>query len=567
MIESPAIKRFIVLHFLENPTDTVFDMVRSIHSHLKSKFVADEIVFVKSRGIYAKVQGSVGDTYILKILAKHEIDSVEVSSGDIMRKDHLTKSCILKFLENITKDSPFGRVLRKNVLQDMSVFTKQRENGTRTSRGRRKQSKDTVFSNQDAVCLGDNYVQRRPSKSSKAYTNDNVESFECDRNSDSDTKLVSHSEEITTAKRTGYEKGNRMMQREAMISLTENDESSTADYTKPAELHVKDSFTSLGDVIDSLNCVTVEIKGIRDMETFIEVCLLFSYFRKYFNIELSKEDFAEALLDRNYTSEIAFRLHKALLDTLSRELRAVGREQFKQFVECAIDVCVPEDGVFDSKPLQEKYDWCDTGINEHNWKDVMRSFCSQIYHVYGLHSIVFYKEFTTGIADDIVADRLGLLKFLIECIYCTDTFRQVVDTRVEKIHQNDRNRHDTVSKRKKARGGISDSESLESAADEGVSSSKKGTVFAGQMMIGKRYRADIANIDGMQFVFFEENVCFWKDREFYMMSAEQLNLLKVYVSQCRQYSPFSALLKNYFFSFPRNAPNTSKMYLSDRESM
>lgn len=567
MIESPAIKRFIVLHFLENPTDTILDMVRSIYSHLKSKFVEDEMVFVKSRGIHAKVQGSMGDTYILKILAEHEIEPVEVSSDDIMRKDHLTKSCILKFLEDITKDSPFGRVLRKNILHDMSVFGKDKVSSVRMCR--KEQSKEVSFSrNQNVRSLCDDHVQHGTSKSSKTQTDDNAEDGESYENSDLDTKLVSHSEEATTAKMASYKKGNGEMEKEIKVSSTENDESSVANHVKPAELHTKGSFTSMVSVLDFLNCESVEIKGISDLETFVEVYLLFSHFRKYFDIEFTKENFAEALLDINYTSGVAFRIHRALLDILSRELKAVGKVQFKQLVECAIDVCVPEDSVFDSKPPQEKHDWSDTDINEHNWKDAMKSFCSQIYYTYGLHSIVFYKEFTAGGADDLTADRLGLIKFLVECIYCTNTFREVVGARVEEARQSDRNRHDIVCNLKRARESISDTESSDRAADENVSSLEQSLVSVEHKMLSNGYRADIANMDGVQFVYFEEHICFWKDRKLYTMSTKQLRyLMKAYMPHCRQYSPFSALLKNYFFSFPQNASNTSEIYLSDRENM
>lgn len=567
MIESPAIKRFIVLHFLENPTDTVFDMVRSIHSHLKSKFVADEIVFVKSRGIHAKVQGSMGDTYVLKIPAEHEIDTVEASFDDMLRKDHLTKSCILKFLEDITKDSPFGRVLRKNILHDMSVLSKEKAGGVKA--GRRERCKEAPLSrNQDERCMGDNYVRRATSKSSRTRRDDNEEGGGRDENSDSDTRLVSHSEETTTSKMTSNERGNGVMQRDVKVSSSEHDADSIANHAKPAGLCTKDSFTSIGSVLDFLNCASVEIKGICDLETFVEVYLLFSHFRKYFKMEFSKEDFAEALLDRSYASGVAFGIHKALLDTLSRELKAVGRAQFEEIVECAIDVCVPEDGVFDSKSLQEKYDWSDTDINEHNWKDAMRSFCSQMYHVYGQHRIVFFKEFTTGGADDSAADRLRLLKFLVECMYCTSTFREVVGARVEETRQSDKNRHDIVSKLKRARESTSDTESLDRAADADVSRLEKSLVSVEHKMLSNGYRADIANMDGVQFVYFEEHVCFWKDRKLYKMSNEQLRyFLKVYMPLCRQHSPFSTMLKNYFFSFPRSTSNASETHLSDRESM
>ncbi|KAL0266171.1 UNVERIFIED_CONTAM: hypothetical protein PYX00_011888 [Menopon gallinae] len=532
----------------------------AIKSHLKARFVANEVVFVRSRGTHAKVQGSAGDRYTLRTLSERDLGTVEAYPDDMVRKDHLSKGCILRFLESITKDSPFGRVLRKNILHDMSIFSK--EKASSLGVGRRGQSRDTLFSRR----TGGYHAYGEMDKSYEVRAEDSF--GDAGGSSDLGAKLTSHTEEAVAAESASYEKKKRTQQRDVAMPSSQNDEETCTSHNKAGSLHLKNKFSTIGSALEFLDCTSVEIKGICDLELFVEVYLLFSHFRKYFNIELSKDGLAEALLDRSYGTEIAFRVHKALLSVLSAELSTAGQSQFKQILENAMDICVPENGALGGVPPLEKYDWANADIAEHNWKDVMENFCSQIYHTYGLHGIAFYREFTSGSADDATSDRLGIVKFLMECTLCTNTFRQVVNACVEEARQYDKSRHGSAAKPKRHRSSTSDTESLGRAADVDAPRTEKSIVPVERKTPCNRYRADIANIDGVQFVYFEGRICFWKDKKFYMMSTEQVKYLQsAYMPQGRHHRSFSALLKSYFSLPQRVASNTNEMYLSDRESI
>ncbi|KCZ82452.1 hypothetical protein H312_00110 [Anncaliia algerae PRA339] len=120
MVDSYALKKYIIRYYLDHSISPIEETANKLSVILQKCFVPHELVIIKATKQVGKVVTASKENYMV------EVDgSIEKKSADeIMRKEGVGAELIRKFLEANTKISPFGRVLRKNVLQQISQSQK-----------------------------------------------------------------------------------------------------------------------------------------------------------------------------------------------------------------------------------------------------------------------------------------------------------------------------------------------------------------------------------------------------------------------------------------------------------
>lgn len=572
MIESPALRKFIVIYFLENSTKPVFEVVRGVYTYLKSNFVINETVFVKTKEKRAKVKSFTGETYLVNFGLDGDSDLCSICFQDMERKEYITKNSILSFIESITMMSPFGRVLKENILQDISLM--QRARRVRKTTGRYGNAcslnKDGLEESEDVSKVG-----------SRKYTNTrsclSKESLE---------EVVGNQEESIPAAQEGvddYDLSKCDIQTSDFIeseipSATEDPERSsfTVKETKerlsdtqgvqeessvpPKKIggdssQGKRKFSNIKDVLKTLEYEKIEVEGIEDLVLFTEIYLFFDCFKEPFGFQPTKEEFGSALSDRSYSSDIAFVAHKTLLCILAEEIQTLSRYQYKQVFENAFSICIDIDECdFNVQPYSN-YNWMEAEITEKNWKSMMKNFFSYLYHVHGLQKVTCYREFFIKTGSNFVVDRMRILKFMIECVFSTNKFKNVVNSRLEELRAVEKKSQDIILQIKKLKSEVADTSSQEKSSRERVLELESELLAVKRSLLDMGYKREIAYTEGIHFFYFENRICFLEDRDMYSLDPEQVKkLLSIYAPKHRSLSYLISALKRYISAFPKVSP-------------
>ncbi|TBU03151.1 DUF5097 domain-containing protein, partial [Hamiltosporidium tvaerminnensis] len=128
MIESISIKKYIAQYFLENSVQPITETVNQIVQTLSANFINDETVFVKSKEMTGRILSSYQGTYIVGLHYENKMETDKILYKDLMRRDQITKNEVMNYLQNITNETPFGRILKPNILSDLSQRNKSNTN-------------------------------------------------------------------------------------------------------------------------------------------------------------------------------------------------------------------------------------------------------------------------------------------------------------------------------------------------------------------------------------------------------------------------------------------------------
>ncbi|KAI5161751.1 hypothetical protein NEAUS03_1738 [Nematocida ausubeli] len=137
MIESIALRKFAVSYFLVHPTKPLCNLVNRITTTIKNRFFVGEVVFLKNKELTGQIVQITKKGYIVEIY-DDETGSTpqqeEVTSQDLLRKDSATKNEVLMFILSITKDTPLGRIVANNIIQDLGIFKGQKPSAKPTKK-------------------------------------------------------------------------------------------------------------------------------------------------------------------------------------------------------------------------------------------------------------------------------------------------------------------------------------------------------------------------------------------------------------------------------------------------
>lgn len=128
MIESTALRQYVVTHFLLHPAKPLCRLVNSIARKIKKKFFKGEMVFVKSKELAGRIVDSTEKGYLVEIYDDNQSQPQreEVAPDEILRKDSATKNEVLRFLLSVTRDTPLGRMIISPNVQDLCIFKGQK---------------------------------------------------------------------------------------------------------------------------------------------------------------------------------------------------------------------------------------------------------------------------------------------------------------------------------------------------------------------------------------------------------------------------------------------------------
>lgn len=116
MIESFELKKFIIRFYLDHSISPIEEISKKLFLYFQNHFIPQEIVKVKSTEKKGKIITAAKESYTVEIEGSVE----KKSFYQLEREERIEQAEIKRFLEANTKISPFGRVLRKNVLQQIS---------------------------------------------------------------------------------------------------------------------------------------------------------------------------------------------------------------------------------------------------------------------------------------------------------------------------------------------------------------------------------------------------------------------------------------------------------------
>ncbi|OAG29914.1 hypothetical protein NEDG_01461 [Nematocida displodere] len=406
MIESAALRQFVISYFLIHPTRPLCSLVNKITKSIHSKFFKGEIVFLKSKELTGCIVDTTEQGYIVEIYDDNQIvpQKEEVKGSMLLRKDSATKNEVLTFLLGVTRDTPLGRVILGSAVQDLGIFKGQRGSAM-----------------VDAIPFG---VQH-----------EDLAAIEVKPTWQSASVPDKKTEEAAMAERK-----RREAMRKSLLEL------SHTPWTSQSGLFVVNQ--RILSVFGFLNTFSV----------FLNV------------EKVSLESFKTALFAEDYKDRVLVPVYAKLIKAVSHERRKSGKDGLGELVQIAAESVFGNPKLEDLvKALGEpepsenpagftRIQWFVGDPTSKNWGAYMKSF---VYDVANLYEIeVHTKEFTPGpqtVSSDPLsraADRLLFLSFLIEICMVGLRFRSYFDTEIETFKDNETKRQAIIQEIKRIRGEV-----------------------------------------------------------------------------------------------------------------
>lgn len=128
MIESAALRKYVISYFLVHPTSSLGALVNRIAQKIQNHFIKGEIVFIKNKELTGCIVDTTDNGYLVEIYDDNQAvpQKEEVTGENILRKDHTTKNEVMSFLLSVTRDTPLGRVVLGSAIHDLGLFKGQK---------------------------------------------------------------------------------------------------------------------------------------------------------------------------------------------------------------------------------------------------------------------------------------------------------------------------------------------------------------------------------------------------------------------------------------------------------
>jgi len=129
MIESAALRKFVISYFLVHPTNSLCTVVNRISEKIRSEFFKGELVFIKKKELTGCVVQKTESGYIVEVYDDNQKvpQKEEIRSDELMRKDSASKNEVMLFLLSVTRETPLGRVVVGNAVQELGIFKGQKK--------------------------------------------------------------------------------------------------------------------------------------------------------------------------------------------------------------------------------------------------------------------------------------------------------------------------------------------------------------------------------------------------------------------------------------------------------
>ncbi|KAH9386066.1 uncharacterized protein NEMAJ01_0962 [Nematocida major] len=403
MIESIALRKFAVSYFLVHPTKPLCNLVNRITTTIRNRFFKGEIVFLKSKELTGRIVETTKTGYIVEIYDDSPSpQKEEVKAENLLRKDSATKNEVLGFILSVTRDTPLGRIVANNIIQELGVFKGQKPLKSMDKQGSMyKADEPFVQPEKKEVCQAPDPLAEEKERA--------LEELEEKRVEDISKEILKIPAEKWQSPINTYEANRRI-------------------------LSVYASLSAFSD--------------------FLKV--------KAFTLD----DFVGALFCPEKTTRILVEVYSKLLKAISHERRKTGKEGLRDMIQVASNItydnpALPALGnMMEVSEMKE-----DTGFTRVQWfagdatsktlQSYMKSFVYDVLTVYSIK--VGTNEFMPGCEkvqspESLAIDRLLMLSFLMETVVLGMRFRGYYDTAVNEYKDKEKERVPVAHELKRLHG-------------------------------------------------------------------------------------------------------------------
>lgn len=416
MIESNIIKRYIVKTFMQYGRLGIDEAAEVIMSALNAKFFLHESVLILSSQQPGKISHCSRDTYRIVTGADQEI---EVAFGDLQRRSAVRYDDVVNFLDCVTKQTAFGRILIENVFEKISQpnfgeISKSSRCGLSSDLDGKNISRDFVAGHstggQQLGFIDENSTQKGPFGNQTAQFHDKARP---------ESNSTEHTQNKPQAKKHREDK-------------------------EPAELK-KGAQKPKYDKLNLFNLSRFTVKNFEgeSLTGLVKIHMFLFNFREDFGFQnVDINSLAEAIHDPDYSSEIAFNIHSVFVCIVESEAKA-RKDRFFESLDFILDRLRPLDSECPVQTAKKR-----AAMTMENWKAQTRTFIQNFSRELDDDRIQqfynFHKRDSFGV-------RISFLIFLIDVVTVTDRFRDVVSSKQNTLRAEKAKHDELCTLRKKKR--------------------------------------------------------------------------------------------------------------------
>lgn len=480
MIESPAIKKFIMDHFIENGQEDIIQMSLRIQDHLLQNFVVNEVVLSRSSELAGRVIRVLKSRYVLLVYSDDGNYEGSFGYSELLRKETVTADMIKGYLMDITTETPFGRVLKENVFRTIKSPSSVLEFKT--------------FASQQC---------RQP--------------MSCKKN--------------TTAKMKGTEEE------------TEDAEPLNKRETDKLSRNVEGKrYRSVSGILGLNQSKRMTVRGFdqRGFESLMKLFSFLSNFNTFFDIgRITLEELAEAIIDPAYDSKLAFKIHSKLAEALLCEIDNTGIERFAENIKSAL-MLVEELAQSKKKDKKSVEGTCrsrglssiktNMQFTEKNWKASMKSFVDRLCGSVGDNVAIFadcISEKKHVLDDEQLEVRLAFIEFLLNSFFITNIFRDIIHEEMDSLKELEDRKKEIQSRFREVKSLIRNSTDVEKCAclvKQRIEIEKELKSITGKILESP-LKVEMGSVDGVCFLNIDKRIYAIRDGDYYCLPKDMLGYL------------------------------------------
>lgn len=397
MIESNIIKRFIVKTFMQYSRLSIGEVATKVMETLESKIFINESIIIKVTQQVGKIAACNKENYTINLLSG---ETVEATRAEMQRKTNVIFDDVTFFLECVTKQTAFGRILIQNVFDKIS----KPDFGDKSYRGaplnhpvpQTRSNRYPVYrNNQKHTEIGFKEPQSKATGASniqKPYTASPSKALRCE------------------AGQKHLEMGDG--QQELPNEVLKNPGTQALKRTKPKHEELQ---------IETLPRFTVENFVDDALKDLIKIYQILVNFKDDLGLEdFTVESLGLAIYDPEYNNELICKIHSTFIDIIENEAKTRG-ERFYDSLSFIIDELKPYETDVSVQSLKKR-----VPMNLENWKSQVKIFISNLSKEMDEDRLLLF----IGVFKKSTLDlRLSFLILLVDILTLTDKFREFVDAK------------------------------------------------------------------------------------------------------------------------------------------
>lgn len=243
--------------------------------------------------------------------------------------------------------------------------------------------------------------------------------------------ITRHSRHGRIFKSDIFARSHKIGRRITFAQLRDPNNRATGGYGKDIDLSVfKRNKHTLNEIIDLLNCDEIYTGGMIDSLKLFEIFSFCEYFKDRLGFGFTIEELVGCILDKTYSNNKIVMLHMILYNKIRNEFRKANRFINTLFLEGILEICGIVELENERLKQYDNYRWGSLSITSTNWRFKIKKLFSYIYNVLELRAVNSFREFSyTG--PKYAVNRVGILKFFIECAFSTDFCRKATNSNLK----------------------------------------------------------------------------------------------------------------------------------------